>query len=236
MSDWMKKRFWTDVTVTEMEHGFGLALDGRSIKTPLKVPLVVPTRAFADRIAEEWRAVGETIDPTKMPFTRAANASIDKLTKQKDEVVAMLGEYGGSDLVCYRATHPEGLIAQQAEAWDPLVDWAAKQFGARLNVTAGVLPIAQPSAPVAAMQNRLAEMTEYELAGAHDLVAISGSLVIALAVIDGPLTPETAWHSSRIDESWQISEWGADDEAEALADVKRADFERAALIFKLSQV
>ena len=231
----MKKRFWTEVAVTEADTGFGLSLDSRAVKTPLKVALTVPTRGFAEQIAAEWSAVDETIDPTKMPYTRAANAAIDKLTKQKDEVVDMLADYGASDLLCYRATYPDALIAKQAEAWDPVLDWAAQRFGERLNVTAGVLPVEQPQKPLRAMKSSLSDMTEFQLSGAHDLIAISGSLVLALAVIEGALSCSAAWSASRIDEEWQISEWGADNEAEAVTAIKKADFERAVHIFALSK-
>lgn len=234
MSSWMKKRFWTDVSVVPVQDGFGIALDTRTVKTPLKQDLIVPTQGFADQIAQEWLAVGDMLDPTKMPYTRAANAAIDKLTKQKDEVVALLAEYGGSDLLCYRATYPEALIARQAKAWDPLLDWAADQFGERLNVTAGVVPIDQPQGPLRAMQARLDALTEFQLSGAHDLIAISGSLVLALAVLDNVVSARNAWDISRIDEAWQIEEWGADEEAEAAAALKSADFERAVHIFRLS--
>ncbi len=234
MSDWMKKRFWTEVSVVEADEGFGLALDGRRIKTPLKTPLYVPSRAFADHIASEWDAVGEAIDPTTMPFTRAANAAIDKLANQKPEVVALLAEYGGSDLLCYRATYPEKLIAKQAQAWDPVLDWAAEAFGKRLNVTQGVLPVDQPPEPLDMMHKRLLSLSEFQLSGAYDLISISGSLVLAFAVMDGVVDPAQAWDYSRIDEAWQIAEWGADDEAEAASAIKNADFLRAALIFQLS--
>lgn len=235
MSDWMKKRFWTEVTTRPEGDGFGIALDGRLVKTPLKQPLCLPTQAFADHVAAEWQAVDEFIDPTQMPFTRAGNSAIDKLTAQKPDVVAMLAEYGGSDLLCYRATHPQGLIAKQAEGWDPLLDWAGERFGGRLNVTQGVLPVAQPQAPLRAMQDRLEAMDVFQLAGAHDLITISGSLVLALAVIEESCPAAHAWELCRIDEAWQIAEWGKDDEAEAVAALKKADFERADLIFRLSR-
>ena len=235
MSNWMKRRFWTDVAITKTDMGYGVNLDGRMTQTPLKAVLSVPTRAFADQIAAEWRGVGEMIDPTKMPYTRAANAAIDKLTKQKDEVVDMLAEYGASDLLCYRASSPDGLVAKQAEAWDPALDWAAQRFGQRLNVTRGILPVAQPKAPLAAMKSSLSNMTKFQLSGAHDLITISGSLVLAFAVIENAMSCAAAWSASRIDEDWQISEWGADSEAEAASALKKADFERARHIFRLAK-
>ncbi len=221
MSNWVAKRFWKAATVTEAEGGFGVALDGRAVKTPAKAPLIVPSRALAEAIAAEWDAQVEKIDPGSMPVTRGANAAIDKVRTQHAEVAALIAEYGGTDLLCYRAEAPEALIARQAAAWDPLLDWAETVLGARLTVTQGVVPVAQPAAAQAALSARVAALDAFELAALHDLVGITGSLVLGLAVALGRLDAATAWDLARIDEAWQIEHWGADEEAEAQAALKR---------------
>ena len=124
MSEWAAKRFWTETTVTEHPEGFGVALDGRAVKTPAKAALTVPTRAYAEAIAAEWDAQDGAIKPHTMPVTRSANAAIDKVAHQHPEVVTHVCEFGGTDLLCYRAASPERLVALQAEAWDPVLDWA----------------------------------------------------------------------------------------------------------------
>jgi chaperone required for assembly of F1-ATPase len=222
MSNWAAKRFWKAATVTEAEGGFGVALDGRAVKTPAKAPLIVPSRALAEAIAAEWDAQVAKIDPTTMPVTRGANAAIDKVRTQHAEVAALIAEYGGTDLLCYRAEAPEALIARQAAAWDPLLDWAEAALGARLIVTQGVVPVEQPCAAMAALTARVAALDEFELAALHDLVGITGSLVLGLAVALGRLDAATAWDLARIDENWQIEHWGADDEAEEQAALKCA--------------
>ena len=221
MSNWVAKRFWKAATVTEAEGGFGVALDGRAVKTPAKAPLIVPSRALAEAIAAEWDAQVEKIDPGSMPVTRGANAAIDKVRTQHAEVAALIAEYGGTDLLCYRAEAPEALIARQAAVWDPLLDWAATVLGARLTVTQGVVPVAQPAAAQAALSARVAALDAFELAALHDLVGITGSLVLGLAVALGRLDAATAWDLARIDEAWQVEHWGSDDEAEAQAALKR---------------
>jgi len=234
MSEWVKKRFWADAKVVAQPGGWTVTLDGRAVKTPLKAALVLPTEAFAEAVAREWDAVGEKIDPNAMPFTRAANAAIDKVTPQRAEVIDLLADYGGNDLLCYRAGWPEGLAARQQEVWDPILDWAADRFGGRLNTVIGVIPTAQDRKVLATMRAALEAMTPFQLTGAHDLISLSGSLVLAFAVIERAQPPETAWEASRIDEAWQIGEWGTDDEAEAAAAIKRADFLRAGEIYWLS--
>ena len=136
---WTAKRFWTDATVEEAAQGFTVRLDGRAVKTPAKAELVVPTTAMAEAIAQEWQAQDEVIDPNSMPVTRSANAAIDKVTAQFKEVADMLAAYGDSDVTCYRADTPDSLVARQAAAWDPLLEWAAVTFGARLFPVQGVM-------------------------------------------------------------------------------------------------
>lgn len=233
MTAWKPKRFWKIATVTAVEGGWTVQLDGRPVKTPAKTLLVVPTEALAQAIAAEWDAQVGEVRPETMPFTRTANSAIDKVAVQYDEVAAMLSAYGGADLLCYRATGPQPLIQRQAAAWDPMLVWAAEALDLRLTATAGVMHVAQDAQALARADALVAALGPFRLAAFHDLVALTGSLVLALAVIHGRLEPEAAWTLSRIDEDWQIEEWGEDEEAAELAAVKRADFLQAARFFGL---
>ena len=187
MSEWAAKRFWKSAEVEKQGAGFAVLLDGRAIKTPSKSQLVVPTEALADAIAAEWAAQEEKVDPSTMPVTRAANSAIDKVTPQRREVVDMLAAYGESDLLCYRATGPEALVAQQAAAWDPLLTWAADTLDARLQVGQGVMHVPQPANSLQNLHSEVDRFDAFAIAGFHDLVAISGSLILALAVTKGRL-------------------------------------------------
>lgn len=233
MSGWTAKRFWQAAAPEPCEGGFTVRLDGRGVKTPAKVPLVVPTLAMAQAIAAEWDAQQGAVKPETMPVTRAANSALDKVTPQRAEVVALLAAYGASDLLCYRAAGPEALAERQAAGWDPVLDWAAESFGARLAVTRGVMPVAQDAQTVARLEAEVARLSVFELAGFHDLVAISGSLVLALAVIRGRLGVAEAWDLSRIDETWQVEQWGEDEEAAAAEAVRRVAFEAASRFYAL---
>lgn len=233
MSDWKPKRFWKTSAVVEAAGGFTVHLDGRAVKTPAKAALVVPTRAFAERIAAEWEAQDKTVDPNTMPLTRLANAAIDKVTVQFDEVAAMLAEYGVSDLICYRAADPAELVARQAEAWDPLLDWAAVHLNAPLMPVQGVMFQPQPQASLDALGALVRQMSEFELAAFHDLVGMSGSLILSFAVVRGRLSAPEAWEISRVDETWQEEQWGTDEEAAELAGLKKEQFLLASEIFDL---
>jgi len=233
VAGWKAKRFWKTASAAEAPGGFAVTLDGRPVRTPAKAPLVVPGRALAEAIAQEWEAQGDTVVPATMPLTRAANSAIDKVAPQFAEVAALVAAYGESDLICYRATHPEGLVARQAEAWDPLLDWAARHLDAPLVAVAGVLPEAQPAASVAALAAQVHALSPFALAALHDLVGLSGSLVIGLAAAAGWEPPEALWERSRVDEDWQAAEWGADAEAAAASAARRSAFLDAARFHQL---
>lgn len=233
MTEWKARRFWKAAEVTEEDAGYGIALDGRPVRTPSKTLLTVPTRAMADEVAAEWDAQGEVIDPRTMPFTRSANSAIDKVAPQFEAVAAMIAEYGDTDLLCYRAERPEGLIARQEEAWDPVLDWAEGALGARLSVGAGVMYVAQDRAALDRLGAQVRAFDIYRLTAFHDLVQLSGSLLLGFAVTEGFRSPEDAWTLSRIDEDWQIAEWGEDEEAAEAAAARRAAFLHAARFFGL---
>lgn len=231
MSGWVKKRFWKDAVVVAAEGGFTVTLDGRSLKTPAKAPLLVPTRAFADLIAAEWDAQGDVINPETMPATRAANAAIDKVRGQKTEVTEMVADYGDSDLICYRAQAPQELVEREAQVWDPLLDWAAHRYGVKPATYVGVIHAPQPAALLTSMRADVERLDAFELTAFHDLVSMSGSLIIGLATIDRFAAPQDLWIISRVDEDWQIEQWGMDEDAERLAEGRRTAFLSAARFY-----
>ncbi len=234
MSEWKAKRFWKAAQVVPLGDGFTVELDTRPVKTPAKAALKLPTKAMAEAIAAEWDAQAAFIDPRSMPVTRAANAAIDKIGTQRTEVVTLLAEYGDSDLLCYRAAGPDSLIKQQADGWDALLDWAADTYDARLWVGEGVMHVTQDPDVLARLAKQVASFDDFALAGVHDLISLSGSLILALAVTRERLSAEEAWTLSRIDEDWQIAQWGDDEEAAEAAKVKRQAFLDAARFYGLS--
>lgn len=234
MSEWAARRFWTATAVVPVDGGWTVELDGRRVKTPAKTALLVPTEGLAQEIAGEWQAQEERVNPATMPFTRMANSALDKVTPQLAAVAAMLAEYGDSDLLCYRADAPDALVQAQAEAWNPLLDWAEATFGARLEPRTGVMHVPQSDAALARLSQQVRAQSPFALTGFHDLVALSGSLVLALATIHGARSPEQAWDLSRIDETWQETQWGRDEEAAEVAARKRGEYLHAAHFHALS--
>lgn len=233
MSAWKAKRFWQAATAEACEGGFTVRLDGRAVKTPAKTPLVVPTLAMAQAIAAEWDAQQGLVKPETMPCTRSANSALDKITPQFAEVAGLIAAYGESDLLCYRAAGPEPLVARQAAGWDPLLDWAGRELAAPLQVTAGIVHVAQPPASVQRLTALVTGTTVFELAALHDLVMITGSLVLGLAVARGRIDAAQAWDLSRIDETWQAEQWGVDEDAAESETLKRDGLLHAARFYGL---
>lgn len=214
------KRVYDTVDVSAEPSGFAITLDGRPLKTPAGASVTVPKQRLADAVAREWADQQEAIRPETMPYTRLVNAVIDGIAPSPAPVIESLERIAGSDLLCYRAESPQELVARQDSRWQPLLDWAAETFGARLRVTKGLRPVDQPPAALKLFADAFAALDPFALASAHTTASLSGSAVIALALAHGRLDADEAWAIARIDEDWQIEQWGEDAEA-AARDLRR---------------
>jgi chaperone required for assembly of F1-ATPase len=233
MSAWSAKRFWTLAHAVETEGGFTVHLDARPVRTPAKAAFILPTRAMAQAAAEEWQAQTAKVRPDTMPVTRMANSAIDKVTPLHGAVVAEVAGFGATDLLCYRATYPQPLIDRQTALWDPLLQWSAITLNAPLHTTHGVIPVAQPQASLDALTTRVQALDPFRLMALHDLVAISGSLILGLGVTANRINALDAWAACRIDEDWQAEQWGADAEAAELAQLRKSAFLQADRFYAL---
>ena len=227
------KRFWKDAVAVESEDGWSVELDGKPMRTPARQPLAVPTSALAQAIADEWKAVGETVDPRGVPLTGLANAAIDRVAPDRQAFAAGLARYAEGDLACYRAEGPDALVERQVKSWDALLGWARRRFDVDFRTTAGILHVDQPTATVERLAHAVGALDAFRLAGLSPLVTIGGSLIAALGVLEGAFSAERAWEAVSIDERWQLEQWGADAEAEAALENRRRDFFAAAHFLEL---
>ena len=223
------KRFWKAVTIADG----AIELDGRPVRTPARATLLLPTPQLAEAVAEEWRSVGKEIDPHAMPLTGFANAAIDQIAPNPAPFAADLARYGESDLLCYRAESPQPLVQRQAAQWDPLLDWARARYDVHFETTAGIMHRPQPPATIARLQEVVAALDPFLLAALSPLVTISGSLVAALALLEGAADRDTVWRAAQLDEDWQAEQWGEDELATRAREARRADFEAAAWFLSL---
>lgn len=227
------KRFYKDVTVEPCEGGARLLLDGRTVRTPSKAELVLPTDAFAKAVAAEWKAQGDKVDPTTMPLTRYANSAIDGVSQKRAEVIASIVGYGGTDHICYWAEGPEALIARQEALWRPVLVWAEGYLEVPIVTAAGVLAVEQDPHLGHVLHTDVDALDDFALVALHELTTLLGSVLLGLAITRGGTDAETAWVAAHVDETFQAEQWGEDAEAAVRIAHRRAAFDDAVRALQL---
>ncbi len=224
------KRFYKKAAFAGTADGYAIQLDGKQARTPGRAPLIVSSERIAQALATEWEAQVEIIDPRTMPLTRIVNISIDGVASRMAEVRAGIVAYAGTDLICYWAETPDSLVARQAAAWSPLLDWANAELGAPLVHGQGIAHRAQAPEALSAIDRSLEGYDPIALAALHTITTLTGSAVLALAVAKGRLTAAEAWSAAHVDEDWQIEKWGEDHEAAKRRAARWKEMAAAALI------
>jgi len=227
----LRKRFYKDAGTAAAEGGFNVTLDGRPIRTPSGRVVVVPVKALAEAVAAEWQAQGNNIDPATMPLTRFANSVVQAVVDRTDDVREDIAKYLQSDLLFYRAGHPEGLVAREAEHWDPVLDWARDALGAHFILSEGIMHVTQPDTAVQAARNAL-PTGPWTVAAAHVVTTLTGSALLALALVHGVRDADQVWAAAHVDEDWNAAQWGADEEAVSRRAAKQVDYEAAVRILR----
>jgi chaperone required for assembly of F1-ATPase len=226
------RRFYRNAQVAEGAGSFAILVDERAVKTPGRRPLQAPTRALAQAIAAEWNAQGEFIDPLSMPLTRLANSVLDGVIEAPAAVAAEIEKYLESDLLVYRAQGPDGLVAREAQAWDPLIAWACEALGAHFVLAEGINFVAQPEAALAAARTAIPR-DPWRLGALHAMTSLTGSALIALAVLAGRLSAEEAWAAAHVDEDWNMELWGQDELALERRGFRFVEMKAAAAVLAL---
>jgi chaperone required for assembly of F1-ATPase len=229
-----RKRFYARADVAETDGGFAVVLDGKPIKTPSGRIVAVPSRAIAEAMVAEWEAQQEHIDPTTMPMTRFANSVVDAVMGRVTIVRDDIAKYLSSDLLFYRAGHPEVLVAREARHWDPVVFWAADELGAHFILAQGIMHVSQPDAAVAAARDALPG-DPWSVAALHVVTTLTGSALLALALHQGARDAEQVWAAAHVDEDFNVEQWGADEEVVARKAARKLDFDAAVAILRALQ-
>jgi chaperone required for assembly of F1-ATPase len=227
----LRRRFYECVAVVEKENALAVVLDGRAVMTPARRLLSAPRRALAEAIVAEWEAQREAIDPANMPLTRLANTIIDGVADKVPEVAAELAKYLGSDLVCYRAEGPAGLVERQAKHWDPVLAWAREKLGARFALAQGMVFAPQPEAALTAARAAIPH-DPWALGALHAITTLTSSALLALCVGHGGLSAADAWSAAHVDEDWNMDFWGRDTLALERRAFRYAEMQAACLILK----
>jgi chaperone required for assembly of F1-ATPase len=227
------KRFYKLAAVTGDAAPFGVALDGRPLRTPSRAALALPTRALAEAIAAEWNGQGEVIVPQSMPLTGLANAAIDRVAPDVAGFADGLAIFAENELLAYRADHPPVLVAHQAAQWDPWLAWARGRYDVDFTLVTGIIHRPQPATTLARITAAYRAHDAFRLAALHPVVTISGSAVIGLAVAEAQMDADAAWAIGHLDELWQAEQWGKDPLAEAGHKERQRDLSAAVTMLRL---
>ena len=219
------KRFYKDVTVSEVAGGFSVLLDGRQIKTPRKLAFQVPSKRLAEAVCAEWHAQEEEINPDLMPLTRFSNTSIDRVEGDIPRIIDEMCSFANSDLLCYRADHPVSLVERQSASWDSALDQIHDNYGARFFAISGIIHQEQKPEALNAIRKSLEKRHPFELTGVYNAMTLTGSIFLSLLLADKIKTPDETWQAAHIDEDWNIERWGEDEEACAHRERRRREFD-----------
>jgi chaperone required for assembly of F1-ATPase len=227
----LRRRFYDSVGTVADAGGHAVRLDGKPARTPAGGVLAAPSAALAQALAAEWDAQRELIDPARMPLTRLANSIIDGVSDRPGPVAAEIEKYLASDLVCYRAAAPSGLVERQARHWDPILAWARETLGAPLRAAAGVVHIAQDQDALARARGAIPR-EPWRLGALNAATTLTGSALIALALARGRLSVDEAWEAAHVDEDWNMEQWGRDAAALERRAFRFAEFDAAAMVLR----
>ena len=208
----LRQRFYERAAVEGEAGGFAILLDGKPVRTPERRPLTAPSAALAQALADEWDAQREVINPAAMPLTRLSNSIIDGVAQTPLPVADEIAQYLGSDLLFYRAEGPQGLVERQERQWDPVLAWARDVLGARFVLAAGVMFVEQPDQAVAAARAAI-PADAWRLGAVSSITTLTGSALLALAMLRGRLSVDEAWAAAHVDENWNMEFWGRDERA-----------------------
>jgi chaperone required for assembly of F1-ATPase len=240
LSKALPRRCYKQVTVQQRDGACILLLDGRSAKSPGGNPLALPGLAAAWALANEWSAQGEWIDPASMPLTRIVNSAIDGVARELDAMAVEIAKYARADLVCYRAAGPRALAEAQSAAWDSVLAFAREKLGAHFICAEGVVFVEQPEPACAAVKGAILRVANsgqaapFALAALHVMTTLTGSVLLALAVAHGALTPTAAWVAAHVDEDFEMRAWGEDAEALRRRTRQWREMEAAAVLWQLT--
>jgi chaperone required for assembly of F1-ATPase len=225
----LRRRFYRTAAAGAGPQDRHVLLDGRPAHTPARNALAAPTPVLGQAIAAEWEAQREVVDPATMPLTRLANSIIDGVVRTPDAVSSEVGKYLDWDLLFYRAEQPDGLVKRQERLWDPVLAWAHAQLGARFLLSAGVTFVQQPERALAAARAAI-PADPWRLGAVHSITTLTGSALLALALLHGRVTPDEVWAAAHVDEDWQMEQWGEDSLALARRAFRFAELQAAATV------
>jgi chaperone required for assembly of F1-ATPase len=227
------KRFYKEVTVSSQDGMFAVLLDGRPIKTPEKSACLMPTKEMAEEVAKEWDAQDVEVNAHVMPITKLVNTAIDRVGKRRTDLINELVGFAGADQICYQAEHPIELVEEQNKLWNPLLELIKNKHGISFKKTTGILFVEQDDKVLSKYRSLIEKIDDYKLMAYYGMATVAGSVTIGLALFEGDISTEEAWNAGHLDENFQTSKWGSDEEAQERRDALRLELSNAVKFLSL---
>ncbi len=197
------KRFYKLVSTQKTENGYLITLDGRPVKTALKAELLAANEALANTLVLEWSQQKEEIIPDTMPLTQILSTKIDRVSKERDAMQALLFKYLDTDLLCYRTDQPPELKKAQEDLWNPYLDWFETAYGIALETTEGLSALKQPDEAHEAVQDKIKALDHDHFTILQLTTSACGSLILGLAALAGKANADEIFAAMRVEENFK---------------------------------
>ena len=226
------RKFYSIASQEWWEGRYQLLLDGKRAHTPKRKALSVAHEKLADAIVSEFNLQIDVLNPVSMPMTQLAHIALDLVPDNRSALIDEWTAYGETDLLCYRSDNAK-LAALEHSAWSPVIAWVEERYGVRFTLSTGIMPVLQPADTVRRLNHALTALDDYRLAACAVLVPSTGSLLLALAMLEGFLDVSATIAAAQLDENFQTGQWGEDNEKETRLAHLRKEIEDAATFLSL---
>ncbi len=228
----MRRRFYVSATVSPVAEGYAVQLDDKPVRTPARRLLAAPSLALAQAIAAEWDAQARHHRSGK----NAADAAGQRDHRRRRRS-ASPGRGGDRNIsrvgpaVLSRWRSPRlGRTASASLGPDPGL--GARSTRRPIQARPRRHPCRSTGCGACGSESAIPS-DPWRLGALHVVTTLTGSALLALAVLRGRLSVEDAWLAAHVDEDWNMERWGRDDMALERRAFRYAEFQAAAKVLRM---
>lgn len=145
------------------------------------------------------------------------------IVEDRQNIIKGLVRLSMSDLMVFWGTERE-LIKKQEKLWLPIIKWLEDSIlHYKLSQTENLNIPKQHQSLTEAFKGYLEKLNDKKLAAFYVASMTLQSVMIAVAFVEGKITPEQAFDAAYIEEIWQNETWGTTDEAAERQNAIRED-------------
>ncbi len=204
------KRFYKNVSYDKKGDNYRILLDDRALNTKSGQNFLVPSVELAKEIVTEWVEQDDVMDPQTMPLTQIVNTKIDHVSKKRAEISRKILKYLDTDLLCYIASEPSELVNLQNYKWGKWRSWFEHSFDCTLKTTTGLVALSQSDEIHDKLSSKISSLSDDEFTVLQIIVPLSGSLILAFAMIAGKATSQDVIDACFIEEDYKNTLYNSD--------------------------